>query len=289
MKETINFGYLPPEYSDPETARIVIVPVAYDGTSTWMKGADKGPTAILEASTNMELYDIETDSEVYQEGIFTEDSIGGEISTTEMMEAVRQTVRDYLDQDRFTVVIGGEHSVSIGSVQAHANRFPNLSVLQLDAHADLREQYNGSKYNHACVMARVREICPFVQVGIRSMDVSEKERMDASRIFFAENLQTNADWMAKVISTLSDDVYVTVDLDVFDPAIMPSTGTPEPGGLLWCDVLKLLKTMSNKKRIVGFDVVELCPDDRNKAPDFLAAKLIYKLLSYTFGDRNGLK
>jgi agmatinase len=287
MKDALNFGYLPAEYADPDTARIVIVPVAYDGTSTWMKGADKGPAAILEASANMELYDIETDSEVYTRGIFTEDTIGGEISTAEMMEAVRQTVREYLARDQFTVVIGGEHSVSIGSVKAHADRFPHLSVLQLDAHADLREQYNGSKYNHACVMARIREICPFVQVGIRSMDSSEKDRMDASRVFLAEHLQASTDWIAEVISTLSDDVYVTVDLDVFDPAIMPSTGTPEPGGLFWYDVLKLLKTVSDAKRIVGFDVVELCPDDRNKAPDFLAAKLIYKLLSYTFGDRHG--
>jgi agmatinase len=284
MKETINFGYLPEEYSDPDTAGIVIIPVAYDGTSTWMKGADKGPASIIEASANMELYDIETDSEVYKKGIFTENAIGGEISTAEMMEAVEEAVRDYLARDRFTVVIGGEHSVSIGAVKAHTERFANLSVLQLDAHADLREQYNGSKYNHACVMARIREMCPFVQVGIRSMDSSEKERMDASRMFFAENLQTKPDWIEKVISALSDNVYVTVDLDVFDPAIMPSTGTPEPGGLFWYDVLKLLKALSDKKRVVGFDVVELCPDDRNKAPDFLAAKLIYKLLSYTFGD-----
>lgn len=287
MKETINFGYLPTEYSDPETAGIVIIPVAYDGTSTWMKGADKGPAAIIEASANMELYDIETDSEVYTKGIFTEDAIGGEMSTGEMIKAVEETVRDYLASNRFTVVIGGEHSVSIGSIKAHADRFANLSVLQLDAHADLREEYNGSKYNHACVMARIQEMCPIAQVGIRSMDSSEKARMDKSRVFFAENLQTNTDWIRKVISTLPDDVYVTIDLDVLDPAIMPSIGTPEPGGLLWYDVLKLLKAISDNKRIVGFDVVELCPDDRNKAPDFLAAKLIYKLLSYIFRGRNG--
>ena len=287
MKETINFGDLPVEYSDPETAGIVIIPVAYDGTSTWMKGADKGPAAIIEASANMELYDIETDSEVYKNGLFTEDAIAGEISTEEMIKAVEQTVRDYLERNQFTVVLGGEHSVSIGSVKAHADRFKNMSVLQLDAHADLRDEYDGSKYNHACVMARVREMCPIVQVGIRSMDSSEKEHMDSSRVFFAENLQASPGWIGKVISPLSDDVYITIDLDVLDPAIMPSTGTPEPGGLWWYDILKLLKAVSDNKRIVGFDVVELCPDDRNKAPDFLAAKLIYKLLSYRFGDRNG--
>lgn len=284
MEEAINYGYLPSEYSYPETAGIVIIPVAYDGTSTWMKGADKGPDAIIEASTNMELYDIETDSEVYKKGIFTEETIGGDLSTIEMTRIVQQTVRDYLEADRFTVVIGGEHSVSIGSVRAHADHFPNLSVLQLDAHADLREEYNGSKYNHACVMARIREICSFVQVGIRSMDSSEKERMDTSRVFFAEHLQANTDWIDKVVALLTDNVYITIDLDVFDPAIMPSTGTPEPGGLGWYDVLKLLRTVSDNKKVVGFDVVELCPDARNKAPDFLAAKLIYKVLSYTFGE-----
>jgi agmatinase len=283
MKETINFGYLPDEYSDPENAGIVIIPVAYDGTSTWIKGADEGPNAIIEASANMELYDIETDSEVYKRGIFTENAITGDMSTTEMIEAVNEAVRYYLEKDKFTVVIGGEHSVSIGSIRAHAERYANLTVLQLDAHADLREEYNGSKYNHACVMARAKELCPIVQVGVRSMDSSERGSMDKSRMFFAKDLYDNTDWIEKVTPQLTDNVYVSVDLDVFDPSVMSSTGTPEPGGLLWYDVLTLLKACSNKKNIVGFDVVELCPDDRNKAPDFLAAKLIYKLLSYKFG------
>jgi agmatinase len=284
MKDAINFGYLPEEYSDADKSGIVIILVAYDGTSTWVKGADKGPAAIIEASANMELYDIETDSEVYKQGIFTETPIEGEISTTEMVEAVADNVKYYLDKGKFTIVIGGEHSVNIGSVKAHAKKYADLTVLQLDAHADLRNEYNGSKYNHACVMARAKEVCPIVQVGIRSMDVSEKDFMDSSRIFFAKDIHNNTDWIKKVISKLSDNVYVTIDLDVFDPSIMPSTGTPEPGGLLWYNVLALLKTVSNKKNIVGFDVVELCPDGRNKAPDFLAAKLIYKLLSYKFGE-----
>ena len=283
MKEVINFGYLPEEYSDPENAEIVIIPVAYDGTSTWIKGADKGPTAIIEASANMELYDIETDSEVYRKGIYTEDTITREITTTEMINSVNGTVQYYLEKNKFTVVIGGEHSVSIGSIKAHAEHYANLTVLQLDAHADLREEYNGSIYNHACVTARIKEFCPVVQVGIRSMDSTEKESMDKNRTFFAEDIHNNTDWIKKVISILSDNVYITIDLDVFDPSIMPSTGTPEPGGLLWYDVLALLKAVSYKNNVVGFDVVELCPDDRNKAPDFMAAKLIYKLLSYKFG------
>jgi len=282
MKETINFGYLPEEYSNPEDAGIVILPVAYDGTSTWIKGADEGPTAIIEASANMELYDIETDSEVFKKGIFTENTISGDMSTIEMIEAVNEAVRYYLEKNKFTVVIGGEHSVSIGSIKASADRYADLTVLQLDAHADLRNEYNGSGYNHACVMARTKELCPIVQVGIRSMDSSEIEFMDKSRAFFAKDLYNKIDWIKKVISKLSDNVYITVDLDVFDPSIMPSTGTPEPGGLLWYDVLALLKTVTEERNVVAFDVVELCPDDRNRSPDFLAAKLVYKLLSYKF-------
>jgi agmatinase len=282
MEERINFGYPPQEYCEAENAGIVIVPVAYDGTSTWVKGADKGPAAMIEASVNMELYDIENDSEVYKKGIFTEETTGGDISVTEMIDAVHGIARYYLENDKFIVVIGGEHSVSLGSIKAHAKQFQNLTVLQLDAHADLREEYNGSKYNHACVMARTKELCPIVQVGIRSMDSSEKESMDKAGVYFAKDIYNNKDWIKKVVSKLSKNVYITIDLDVFDPSIMPSTGTPEPGGLLWYDVLELLKTVSEKKNLVGFDVVELCPNSRNTAPDFMAAKLIYKLLSYKF-------
>lgn len=287
MKEQINFGYLPEEFSSVESADIVIIPVAYDGTSTWMKGADKGPSAIMEASANMELYDIETDCEVYRRGIFTEETAGGDMTAREMITAVEEAVQDYLAEGKFTVVVGGEHSVSIGSIRAHAKRYNKLTVLQLDAHADLRDEYNGSQYNHACVMARAKELCPIVQVGIRSMSASEKDSVDKSRMFLAEYIHDNVGWIRKAVSKLSDDVYVTIDLDAFDPSLVPSTGTPEPGGLSWYEVLKLLKAVSDEKNVVGFDVVELCPDSDNKAPDFLAAKLIYKLLSYRFGGPNG--
>jgi len=282
MAKQFNYGDLPEGYHSLEDARIVIVPVAYDGTSTWVKGADKGPRAIIEASCNMELYDIETDSEVYKKGIFTDSIIGGATPPAEMVETVFGVVGRYLRMGKFPVVIGGEHSVSIGSIRAYAEKYENLSVLQLDAHSDLRDEYEGSKYSHACVMARAKEICPIVQVGVRSMDVSEKAAMDKTRVFFAEDIHDNTDWIEKVVAALSDDVYITIDLDVFDPSIMPATGTPEPGGLLWYDVLTLLKTISGRRNVVGFDVVELCPDDQNKASDFLAAKLIYKMLSYKF-------
>jgi agmatinase len=199
-----------------------------------------------------------------------------------MVEAVTARVQSHLANNKFTVVVGGEHSVSIGAVAAHAGRYPGLTVLQLDAHSDLRSEYEGSRYNHACVMARVRELCPIVQVGIRSMDISEKPALVEDRVFFAENIHDSTIWIDEVVAKLTEQVYLTIDLDVFDPSIMPSTGTPEPGGLLWYDVLGLLRAVCRQRTVVGFDVVELCPVEANWAPDFLAAKLIYKLLSYRF-------
>ncbi len=278
----VNFGDLPSEHSAIETARVVIVPVPYDGTSTWGKGADKGPAALLDASANMELYDIETGAEVYKIGIFTDAPVEGTFTPDSMVEAVAGRVAGHIKNDKFVVVIGGEHSVTAGAVKAHAARHSGLSVLQLDAHSDLRDEYHGSKYNHACVMARVKEICPAVQVGIRSMDSSERERIDSRSIFFAEDIYKNPRWIDKVIARLSDRVYITIDLDVFDPSIMPSTGTPEPGGLSWYEVLELLRKVISAKDVVGFDVVELCPNGASRASDFLAAKLIYKLLAYKF-------
>jgi len=282
MTQASNFGGLPDRYSNLKDALVVIVPVPYDQTSTWIKGADKGPAAIIEASANMELYDIETNSEVYLRGIYTDKAVEERDFPEAMVEAVRKRVGEYIKSGKFTVVVGGEHSVCIGSIRAYAERNPGMSVLQLDAHSDLRDEYNGSKYNHACVMARVREVCPIVQVGVRSMDLSEKKLLDRNRVFFAEDIQGRINWIDEAVGKLSEKVYVTIDLDVFDPSIMPSTGTPEPGGLMWYEVLNFLKAVSEKKKIIGFDVVELCPDERNKAPDFLAAKLIYKLLSYRF-------
>jgi agmatinase len=282
MIEAANYGGLPPEYSRADTAKIVIVPVPYDGTSTYMKGADKGPEAIIRASGNMELYDIETDSQVYLHGIFTDKPVDSGPEPEKMVKAVERRVSSHLANGKFVIVLGGEHSVSAGAVRAHAQKYPGMTVLQLDAHSDLRSEYEGSKYNHACVMARVKEMCPIVQVGIRSMDVSEKPAMDRQRVFFAEDIHSGTAGVDTIIGTLTDQVYITIDLDVFDPSIMPSTGTPEPGGLLWYDVLALLKGVCRRSTVVGFDVVEMCPVAGNWAPDFMAAKLIYKLLSYRF-------
>ncbi len=282
MGKVVNFGDLPQEYSSLDHSRVVVVPVPYDRTSTWNKGSDKGPEAIIEASTHMELYDIETDSQVYQKGIYTDEAVDVKLPPEDMVKAVRERVQRHIENDKFVVVVGGEHSVSIGAVGAHVVNNPDITVLQLDAHCDLRGEYKGSRYNHACVMARIAEFFPIMQVGVRSMDSSELQALDKNRVVFAEDINKNKDWIRKIISKLSDTVYITIDLDVFDPSIMPSTGTPEPGGLLWYDVLELLRAVFEGKDVVGFDVVELCPDERNKAPDFLAAKLIYKLLSYKF-------
>jgi agmatinase len=270
------------EYSDEKDSQIVILPVPYDGTSTWIKGSDKGPTAILEASANLELYDIETDSEVYKKGIHTATVVSENKSPESMVAAVHERARYFLNSGKFLVTIGGEHSVSIGSIKAFADHYSDLTVLQLDAHSDLRPEYLGSKNNHACVMARIKEVAAIVQVGIRSMDISEKKEIDPERIFFAHEIKNRSDWQEPVLDLLSKNVYITIDLDVFDPAIMPSVGTPEPDGLQYSDVLELVKKVNERTNIVGFDVVELCPNDFNKAPDFMVAKLIYQILSFRF-------
>lgn len=283
MVKKITFADSPVEYSRLDNAHIVLVPVPYDGTSTWLKGADKGPKAIFEASHNLEFYDIETDSEIYKKGIFIDKEITENSSPEAMVNAVHSTVSKHIKNKKFVVLLGGEHSVSIGAIKAHAENYKDMTVLQLDAHSDLRNEHCGSKYNHGCVMARVKEYCPIVQVGIRSMCVEENKIIDKKRVFYAHDIcQSNSkDWVDKVIKLLTGNIYITLDLDVFDPGIMPSTGTPEPGGLLWYDVLFLLKKVIEKKNVVGFDIVELCPSE-NKAPDFLATKLLYKLLSYKF-------
>ncbi|MCX5813783.1 MAG: agmatinase [Proteobacteria bacterium] len=274
-----SFCGLPNDDNDYEQASIVILPIPFDKTSTWQKGADKGPAAIIEASEYLELYDIETDNEVFRKGIFTARPIHS-ASSSALLKKTDSVVSKYLKDNKFVVTLGGEHSVSIGVIKSYAGCYNDLSILHLDAHADSRDSYEGTPYSHACVIARVREFTGnIVSVGIRSMDVSERPDIDNKKTFFAHDIHDSDKWINKVVPLLTDSVYITIDLDVFDPGIMPSTGTPEPGGLGWYQVMKLLYAVSKSKQIVGFDVVELCPSD-SKAPDFLAAKLIYTLLSY---------
>lgn len=277
-----NFGGLEEKFSRYESSNVVILPIPYDGTSTWIKGADKGPEAIIEASANMELYDIEFDTEFYTIGIHTLPSLNSYSSPEEMVHDVYKQTKLHIS-DKFVISIGGEHSISFGPIKAHVEEYNPITVLHLDAHTDLRDEYEGSKYNHACVMARVKELCPIVHVGIRSQSVEEISNLDKDNIFYAHKLHNNRYWIDDVISRIkTDNVYISVDLDVFDPSIMPSTGTPEPGGLNWYETLELLEETFKRRNVVGFDVVELCPNECNKAPNFLAAKLIYKMIGYKF-------
>ena len=276
------FGNFPESFTQYYKSKVVILPVPYDGTSTWGKGADKGPAALLDASYYLENYDIETNSEPYNMGIHVSSPITESSSPDAMISAVKNRVSELIRDKKTVAMLGGEHSVTIGSVQAHSELYPNFSVIQLDAHGDLQDVYHGSKYNHGCVMARVKEVCPFVQVGIRSMDIAEEKNMFREKVFFAENIHDHNRWINKAVSLLTDNVYITIDLDVFELGTMPSTGTPEPGGLGWYQVLHLLKKIANKKNVVGFDIVELCPKEVNKAPDFLASKLLYKILAYIY-------
>jgi len=260
---------------------VVIVPVPYDGTSTWHKGADSGPGALLEASEAVELYDIETAREPWRDGIRTLAALEIPPDPKAMTSVVRDTVATILEEGELPVVLGGEHSVTIGAVEAAADRFEDLTVLQIDAHADTREEYEGSSHNHACVMARARERCPIVQVGIRAVDAAEMPGLDADRVFWAHDIVPAPDdsWMDDVVQLLTGHVYVTIDLDAFDPSLIPATGTPEPGGLEWYPVNRLLRRVARASRVVGFDVVELLPAVGHHASAFAAAKLVYRFLA----------
>jgi agmatinase len=277
----MNFGGHEVVY-DYASSQIVIIPVPYDETSTWLKGADKGPEAVMDASVNLEWYDIETGTDVSAKGIFTTDPVTEKGSPQLLVDSVYKNVIKVLNDGKFPVIVGGNHTVSIGSVKAFADKWDNFSVLQLDAHSDLRQEYDGSVFNHACAMARVKEIAPLVQLGIRSVSSEELASVDRSRNFYAYELYENKALYYDAARILSDNVYITIDLDVFDPSLIPSTGTPEPGGPDYYELMRFLRYVIKSRNVVGFDVVELCPSAANKAPDFIAAKIIYQLLSYRF-------
>jgi len=282
MSKPKTYAGIPEKYGKLENSKIVLISVPFDATSTWQKGADKGFEAFLDASENMELYDIETNSEVYKNGVFIDESIKEKISPEKMVEQVHQLVKKYIIKDKFVTIFGGEHSISIGTIRAFKDCFKSLSVLHLDAHADLRDEYDGTEFNHACAVYEASKTTNLIQVGIRSMDISEKEVMNYDKVFFAEDIFYDESWQDQATEILSDNVFITLDVDVFDPSIMPSTGTPEPGGLLWNETISFLKKVFSEKNVVGFDIVELCPNPNNKAPDFMVAKLYYKMLSYKF-------
>ena len=280
--ETIHFGGIDEQYTRLESSRTVLIPVPYDGTSTWVKGSDKGPEAFFHALENMELYDIETDTEVYKTGIHITAPVTEKSTPEAMTDAVQQKVTSFLNRNKLVTLFGGEHSISIGALRAFREKFADLTVLQIDAHADLRPEYQNSACNHACAVHESAKQSNLIQFGIRSMDISEKKHMNRDQVYFAHEVwgSEQKKIQEKIVKQCTNSVYITIDLDAFDSSIMPSTGTPEPGGLDWTQVTGLLKAVCEHKNVVGFDLVELCPNKHNKAPDFLAAKLYYKLLSY---------
>jgi len=280
-----NFAAIPPAYSDRESSKVIILPVPYDSTTEWRGGTRDGPRAIIDASRYLELYDIELAREIYRVGIHTLPELAPDVSGPEhMTQRVYQVARELLDEDKVLLMLGGEHSLTLGVVRAYREKYESLSILQLDAHADLRDSYMGTGFSHATVMRRVCELCPVIPVGIRSLSQEEHEFMNevGIRPFYAAGLVSGEYSSEQIVASLSSDVYITIDLDVLDPSIMPAVGTPEPGGIGWYELLALLRQVAQSRHIVGFDLVELSPDEGPLSCAYLAAKLAYKLTGYMF-------
>jgi agmatinase len=291
----------PYDYTDPvlfggpaatpptfETAQAVILPVPLDRTTTYLPGTRNGPREIIQASTHMELWDEELGVDVHGRAcIFTLPEMElpfGEMAS--VMDELRRVAAAILARDALLVTLGGEHSITPPIVAAAAARYRGLSVLQIDAHADLRDEYMGTRFNHACAMRRTLEHAPLTQVGIRSLSTEEAEVVGRlnTRIFYDHDMRRDPGWIDRVVEGLTDHVYVTIDADGLDPAIMPAVGTPEPGGLSWYEALSLLRAVFRRKTVVACDLVELCPLPGLIAPNFLCAKLVYKMITYRFAD-----
>lgn len=280
------------ENSTLETSKVVVLPVPYEKTVTFGTGTSKGPSSIIHASTSIEMYDDELDCEPSEIGIHTLPELKCDIAPEKMFKLVRESCSGLIYQEKFIITLGGEHSITAGAVKGHKDHFEGFSVLSIDAHCDLRDSYEGKKYSHACVMRRiVEEGIPVVQVGIRSYSVQEAEflkKTDKVKVFHARDIvkKHNKNWIDDVVLSLKSQVYLSIDVDGFDPSIIPSTGTPEPGGLSWYDVVSLLKKVFSEKEIIGMDIVELAPISGLLGPDVLAAKLAYKAIAYKFFLKN---
>lgn len=275
---------LPKEYSSFGEADIVILPVPYAASNSYMKGTENAPEAIIEASSSVAYYDIETGAEVCKRGIYTESPVTEKKSPERMIQAVRKSVYSLIENKKFVVTLGGDHSTSIGSIQAHADLNNGLSVLHLGANADLRDEYKGSRFSTECSMARVKELCQIVQVGIRNIDQMEKPKMEKGSVVFAHEIHHKGNWIEKAVARLSKKIYITIDVNIFDTSLMPAAARSEPGGLFWDDVTALLKSVAAEKEIAGFDIFGLNPDRQSRPYSYIAAKLAYKLLSYKFAE-----
>jgi agmatinase len=284
------FGGTTPTTTDFDNSRVVILPIPLDRTTSYVPGTRNGPHEILVASSHMELWDEETETDVHSIGIFTLPEMEFPFaSMDEVVDEIRRVTAELVNRGKFPMVLGGEHSITGPVVAAVAAKHPGLSVLQIDAHADLRESFMGTPHSHACAMRRVLDHARTTQVGIRSLSPEEAAAAPSlkTKIFYDWNMRKDPDWIDRVVDSLGETVYITIDVDGFDPAIMPATGTPEPGGLSWYEGLTLLRRVIEARTVVGCDIVELSPMPGNVAPNFMCAKLIYKILSYRFGKKVG--
>ena len=283
----MNFcGITEEEFSNFERARVLVWPVSYEGTVSYGTGTGRGAEAVIDASRNMELYDEETDAEVYKIGIHTINESPSVDPPARMMQSLYERARELVGSGKFITMIGGEHSVSAPVIRAHAEAYDNLSVLQIDAHADLRDTYDGTPHSHASIMARVvRDMrLPSVQCGIRSISAEEARALDElpTRIFWAKDIVGRTDWWDAAVDGLTENVYLTIDIDGLDPSLVAQTGTPEPGGLGWYETIGLIRTLARKRRVVGMDLTEYSYVEGYDASAFLCAKLIYKSLAFIF-------
>ncbi len=291
-KRPFNFGGLNEEYSNIKRAKIVVLPVPYERTTSYKKGTANGPRSIIDASTYMEIFDDELNQETFRVGIHTMDELNiNDLPPEEINKKVGEAVKEIIKAGKFPVILGGEHSISAGLVAVFKESYEDLSVLYLDAHYDLRNEFDDTKFSHACVARRISEIAPVVEVGVRSMSKEEKDFLNdlpkgtKVDIISVYDILDDAMWNDRVNRLLSKNVYISIDLDVFDPALMPAVGTPEPGGIGWYEFLELMHGVIMDKNIVGMDVVELCPIKDQPASDFFAAKMIYRLLGYMYSSK----
>lgn len=282
-----NFGGIDEAgYSSFDNSRILVWPVAYEGTVSYGGGTGRGAEAIIDASRNMELYDDETDAEVYKLGIHTLSESSSLDPPEYMMNSLYDRAQELISSEKFITMIGGEHSISGPVIRAHAEKYPDLSVLQIDAHADLRDTYDGTPHSHASIMARVVKDLriPAVQCGIRSLSAEEARIIDQlpTQIFWAREIVGRDDWWDDAVDGLTENVYLTIDIDGLDPSLVSATGTPEPGGLGWYETIGLIRTLARKRNVVGMDLTEFSYVEGQSASAFLCAKLIYKTLAFVF-------
>ncbi len=283
--EALLFGGALPLRRSFDESSVVILPVPVDRTTSYVGGTRNGPHEILQASSHMELWDEEVRADVHGVGIFTLPEMELPFGEMEpLLDEIERIAYEIIGRDKFLVALGGEHSITPPLVSASARKYPGMSVLQIDAHADMRDAYMGTRHNHACAMRRSLQYARLTQVGIRSLSTEEAEILPKlnTTVFYDASMRHDPKWIDKVVESLADDVYVSIDVDGMDPAIMPATGTPEPGGLSWTEITTLLRTVAERRRIVSADVVELSPIPGMVAPSFLCAKLVYKLLTYRF-------